>query len=518
MDPADDSARAIGKKIEEIEPEKAFEALFPEHLFPKRVPPIVPASPRPGEARMKSQGALPIDDFVAVMMKKPKPEAGFGRLRLDSELESIGISCPYHAARAGVYLAVIAAERGRLGDFGEAKHKRKILDKGPGEGRSILDRFEELVNALGSSVMPYEQRGTARCDQSEIVARDAEVTSLLELIESAIDIARGSFDRLCKRADDELARLPRGLHGSAIKTEWGVTFAEQMGFLWKDLTGKDPATAGGSRLKAGDDTDMRSGFALFVEYGYASALGLEAKEFEKGGFAVANVVKKAVKRIRSRPSDDRWDRDDPHWLQRRYDAIITAPPALALAGTPLADPESAPRLLSEARRQTAHNPAWRKQIISEVRRIATAAERDKTRHPWVIQLEKMRIATQIENWRRVPEFREFVEDVINGEPQRLEVLDRQISVRWRYGGLLARKLGQLKAAVLPPAMIADLEERQRENYELRRKLMSDWQILRERCIRLHYLLEPSMPERKLSSLPRFRSGRLPSQAVLFSLS
>jgi hypothetical protein len=104
---------------------------------------------------------------------------------------------------------------------------------------------------------------------------------------------------------------------------------------------------------------------------------------------------------------------------------------------------------------------------------------DEKRNTTVMLLEKMRVATQIENFRRIPELRAFVEAVISGAPERFEALDRRIDDCWRFGGYLGGKLRKLEADAAPRSSIAELEQRSRKNLKERKDMMSERQTLCE---------------------------------------
>jgi hypothetical protein len=149
------------KTIEPVSRQTVFDLYFPRARIAGVVPP-----PAPGSFWQAPKRPRLVDNFIFQMTPAFEGEAresGFGKLRDRDKLLRSGIACPYHAARAGVYLAAVEADlacaqnaEGRKGDIKKALDKPgaylERVSVGEGIGLRVPTKVAAKREALRKSI------------------------------------------------------------------------------------------------------------------------------------------------------------------------------------------------------------------------------------------------------------------------------------------------------------------------------------------------------------------------------
>jgi hypothetical protein len=193
--------------------ERAFERLFAEWDLPGIVP---PATFGPG-LWTKPNKPLAIDEFIYRMTPREGRErraSGYGSLRPRDDLIDRGILCPYHAARAGVYQAVVSAEAdGAVVDrsYGDDRAKKspwagaflERVSQGVGLGPAVL---QSAVSSREAEEEALEARSKAMVRRENRMARIAETgRQEIEGLESSDPKVKALRDRAQRKINNLLA-------------------------------------------------------------------------------------------------------------------------------------------------------------------------------------------------------------------------------------------------------------------------------------------------------------------------
>jgi hypothetical protein len=197
--------------------------------------------------------------------------------------------CPFFAARYYLLRATVTA------DFASNGIERSVakLDEMQSAGSDLLKKcrdFERYLFSEDFSCKPFNS-DEAIFKSTDYLRRREVWEGHYERLVLALPDIETAMAQWLSTAKQERERLSRPLYS---RDPWRETFVEVLGYCWKLLTGADPARHGP--------------FDDFVT---------AAHETIGGDAPMDRSIRNVLKRVASRPAEDRWDRE---FIQHNEDA------------------------------------------------------------------------------------------------------------------------------------------------------------------------------------------------------
>jgi hypothetical protein len=179
--------------------------------------------------------ALPIDKLVTGLTVRVS--GWVPTLKNPSQLASLGIKCPYFKARHSTYFAAFRARQW----FGAIDEHREKKEQAKQAQQALLD----LVNVIRQWVCS-DRHWKFHPPISVYLDRvDPDLTARSFKTHRQVDghllAACGALQDIVDLLTDVFEHIP--LHRNSAEVAWKAAFADELGYCWRELTGKDPTTA-----------------------------------------------------------------------------------------------------------------------------------------------------------------------------------------------------------------------------------------------------------------------------------
>jgi hypothetical protein len=182
------------------------------------------------------ESPLHVDKFLTAFASAKPGRRDSGRLRSPQELAALRIYCPYHYVRHSISMAI---NRGDLWVKFVQHHRAENPER-----RAKQKAAAELANAIKAFV---KEGGIdwKVCHPTPLYSdrTDPEACSLrarsCENLEQALHAAHQLLEGHANQISADCDRI--AVHGNAVNNAWKAGFAAELGFCWRNLTGKDPS-------------------------------------------------------------------------------------------------------------------------------------------------------------------------------------------------------------------------------------------------------------------------------------
>jgi hypothetical protein len=250
---------------------------------------VFPAVPRADYSNWQTwrepEKPLHIDKFITAFASVKPGRRNSGKLRSPRELAALRIYCPYHYARHSISTAI---HRGDLW----VKFVRHHRAESP-ERRAKQKAAAELANAINAflkgggidwKVCHPAPLYSDRTDPEACSLRARSCENLEQTLHAAYRVLEGHANQIGADCD----RI--AVHGNAVNNAWKAGFATELGFCWRNLTGKDPSLS----------TTSAYNFLSFVAAAFVSIGGDPKAKWER---TIRQI-------LHDRPKPAEWDSFD----------------------------------------------------------------------------------------------------------------------------------------------------------------------------------------------------------------
>jgi hypothetical protein len=226
-------------------------------------------------------------DLVISRLRTPASNWA-ANLRSATELHRLGIGCPYYAARHSAYLASVQGSHWVKRVFRYRK-KKQAADERVGELRTLLEAIRPWVcNPRHWEFHPPPSLYSDRASP-DVTSRSYKTHRDLD---AQLLAAQGAIARCAELIAEVFEGIP--LHGNSTVNTWKAAFAAELGYCWRDLTGRDPTV---SQSKNGPS------FTQFVDAAFRSLGGTSNEKWDR-------AIRQMLHDRAPRPEWDGFDRNE----------------------------------------------------------------------------------------------------------------------------------------------------------------------------------------------------------------
>ena len=199
---------------------------------------VFPAVPDYGnwQAWREPEQPLHIDRFITAFASVKRGRRDSGRLRSPQQLAALRVSCPYHYVRHSISMAI---RRGDLWVKFVQHHRaespeRRAKQKAAAELANVINAFLKEGGVDWNVCHPTPLYS----DRTDPEARSLRARSC-ENLEQALHAAYQQLEAHANQIGADCDRI--AVHGNAVHNAWKAGFAAELGFCWRNITGKDPS-------------------------------------------------------------------------------------------------------------------------------------------------------------------------------------------------------------------------------------------------------------------------------------
>lgn len=182
------------------------------------------------------ENPLPIDKFITAFASAKPGRRDSAKLRTREELAALRIQCLYYHVRHAISMAI------RRGDLWVSfvqhhraeKPERQSKQKGAAELANAINVFLK-EGGIDWRVCHPTPLYSDRTDPEACSLRAASCRKLEQTLHAAYQLLQAHVNQISADCD----RI--AVHGNSAHNAWKAGFAADLGFCWRNITGKDPS-------------------------------------------------------------------------------------------------------------------------------------------------------------------------------------------------------------------------------------------------------------------------------------